>query len=324
MNTDLFSFSVVQRCLVDLKLPDFLSENSHSFAKVFIASENIKEQTPLVSAIIDRLRNVFNTATPSFDPEVEAYLNRPYSATGFLREQVERLYWSTVWNGFPSLPQRPDGSDAIKSTFTVSGDEIPASLRPNLEISTFDGGVVSCHDWVLVPRWKFIRHMFVFGGEESQSRRVSLEDVGITSDALRYILYYMYTDRLDLLKDDHLRLSIHKWSAELYLTDFEDVALPGCERLITHTFKSFAQPLTVENVVPTYRASIEGASAAHEMRALKFMAQKLKSMMESDRRHAELQTLPPEALAKIVFLHFGREYQGVQDSSTPEASAAQH
>lgn len=308
---------------------DILHENRHVFSAALILEKKYHEElleavkdSKLLSTVVERLLGVYKPIKPQLDETNIDFLDRPFIAAGFLREQVERIYWSTVWNGFPALPDPSNTTDETSSVphrpmLPVSGDQIPECLRPNLEITTIDGSV-SCHDWVLVPRWKFVRHMFLFAGEETHSRRISLEDVGITSDALRYILYYMYTDRVDLLDDEHLKLSIHKWSAELYLTDFEDVALPGCERLIHHTSKSFAHPLTLENSVPTFRAAVEGGSQMHEERALKFIAKNLKTIMESDRRLAEMQTLDPIVLSKIMFLHFKREYQPPMTQSTPE------
>lgn len=311
---------------MDLKLVEVLHENRYVLSQVLIKDvredklvRNLVKESRTGAAVIDRMLGTFDTNKPSMSPSLMPYFDQPYNSAGLLRAQVERLYWSTVWNGFPALPSDAKAGPTLPKE-NCYGEDVPDCLKPNLEITTIDGAV-SCHDWVLVSRWKFVRHMFMFAGEETHSRQVSLEEVGITSQALRYILYFMYTDRVDLLDDEHLRLSIHKWSAELYLTDFEDVALPGCERLIKHTSKSFAQPLTLENAVPTYRAAVEGGSPAHEQRALKFIAQKLSQMMESDRRHAELQTLEPHVLAQIMFLHYGRAYQGSKPNGDSEKAS---
>lgn len=311
---------------MDLNLVEILHENRHVLSKIIIKDfredkfiRSLPKESTIGAAVIDRMLGIFDTERPSISQELMPYMDQPYTSAGFLREQVERLYWSTVWNGFPAIPSDGQVGPTLPQA-SCYGEGVPDCLKPNLEITTIDGAV-SCHDWVLVPRWKFVRHMFMFAGEETHSRQVSLEEVGITSQALRYILYFMYTDRVDLLDDEHLRLSIHKWSAELYLTDFEDVALPGCERLIKHTSKSFAQPLTLENAVPTYRAAVEGGSSAHEQRALKFIAQKLSQMMESDRRHSELQTLEPHVLAQVMFLHYGRVYQGSQPNGSTEKTS---
>jgi hypothetical protein len=229
---------------------------------------------------------------------------RPYYGAGFLREQLERLYWTTI--GGLRAGEQP--------LLTIKANELPDYLLPNLEIVTHDGSV-KCHDWVLCGRWRFVKNMFLFSGAETESRKVSLEDVGITAAALQYIIYFMYTDRVDLLNDQSLCLSILKWCHELHLANLDDSPVSGSERLIQHCTKPFTQPISLENAIPIYRAAIEGGSVEHERRALDFIARRLKPMMESDRRCAELRTLSPEVLTSIMFAHFGRVW--------PEASPAQ-
>lgn len=365
--------------IIELKLFDIFEENALAFANYLASlsqlsrddlkskmkdSEEMRSNT-ILRDLLSRLLARFGAGEVQKSIESEPFCNRPYRGDGFLREQIERLYWATVWDGFPTLvdgykqptslfeidPASDDDSETnsnSSSSYTASTSKakkredakraskngkskldegvgsaaspsspaaIPSYLQPNLEIFTIDGSVM-CHDWVLIPRWRFVKGMFAFAGEETKSRRVSLEDVGITKQALQYILCFMYTDRLELLNDDKLRLSIHKWSTELHLSDFDGNALFGCERLIHHTTKPFAQPLELENAIPTYLAAVEGGSEIHQQRALQFIAKNLKAMMESDRREAELQTLDPQVLTTIMFMHFNRTYHDATPSSS--------
>ena len=229
-----------------------------------------------------------NEAPNIVDPS-SVWAIQGYLGSGLLRVQLERLYWSTI----EGIPASDSGSRPRLSV-------VPEALKPNLELITADG-VVKCHDWVLCGRWRFVKNMFLFSGEEVQSRRVSLEDVGI--------VYYMYTDRLDLLTDQSLCLSILKWHHELHLADFDDTPITGCEKIIQHCTKPFSRPLSMENAVSVYQSAVEGGSKVHEKRAISFISRKLKDMMASDRRYAELKTLPLDVLATIMFGHFDRTYE---------------
>lgn len=287
----------LMECTRSLFAPALLSQSEETASALFSKIESLGEQQSIIRYFISGSNPAFDSNASnnvSADPPAEL-LGLPYLGAGILREQLERLYWTTV-----------AGLEA--ETHRTRLPSLPDCLRPNLEIVTVDGSVI-CHDWVLVARWRFVRNMFLFAGEETESRRVSLEDVGITTAALHYILYFMYTDRLDLLNNQSLCLSILKWCHELYLSDFDDQPFPGSERLIIHCTKPFAQHITLENAVPIYRAAIEGGSVEHEKRALTFIARKLRDMMESDRRCAELRTLDTEVLSSIMFEHFGKSFK---------------
>lgn len=280
----------------EFKLYDLTESAKPVFAPVLIAQtedakralldkiQTLDSKHILVTSFIKGMSAAYDTQSPFSSTSLE-WSKLPYLGAGLLREQLQRLYWTTIAGLTPEKAP-------------IKLPNLPQCLRPNLEIVTLDGSV-KCHDWVLAARWRFVRNMFLFAGEETETRRVSLEDVGITTAALHYILYFMYTDRVDLLDNQSLCLSILKWCHELYLADFDDKPFPGAERLIKHCTKPFAQPITIENSIPIYRASIEGGSEEHEQRALAFIARRLKDMMESDRRCAELRTLNPEVLASI-------------------------
>lgn len=269
-------------------------ENKVKFLKAFEAKRGNEE---ILNDVIRSIPLVYEPFSPSLVPrKLQPWMDGAYRGAGFLRDQLERLYWSTI-SGLPQKSARP----------IALFDKVPEHLQPNLELVTSDG-VVKCHDFVLCARWRFVRNMFLFSGEEVGTRRVSLEDVGITADALQYIVYYMYTDCVDLLSDQSLCLSILKWCHELHLVELTSATTPikGCERLIAHITKPFARPLSLGNAIDVYRAAIEGGNLEHEQRALQFIAQKLREFMASDRLCAELQTLPPTVLSTIMFLHFDR------------------
>lgn len=234
-------------------------------------------------------------APSPIDPS-SIWASQSYFGSGLLRVQLERLYWSTIHGiSAPDVEARP------RLPF------VHDLLKPNLELVTVDGSVM-CHDWVLCGRWRFVKNMFVFSGEEVASRSVSLENVGITCAALQYIVYFMYTDRVDLLTNQSLCLSILKWHHELHLADLDDTPITGCEKIIQHCTKPFSRPISLENAVSVYWSAVEGGSTKHEKRALSFISRKLKDMMASDKRFAELKTLPLNVLANIMFSHFGRTY----------------